>query len=122
MTFTKTIKESLFLFDELAILLQKSMPLRAKYNLNKLYEVLSLEKKKFDEFRKAYFDNEEFAYLDEDGIKKHIKAEKVDDFLKEIEEYLSIEIEFNFLNEFDLFSQVTLLENENFPTFFKLFA
>jgi len=122
MTFTKTIKESLFLFDELAILLQKSMPLRAKYNLNKLYEVLSLEKKKFDEFRKAYFDNEEYAILDEDGIKKHIKAEKVDDFLKEIEEYLSIEIEFNFLNEFDLFSQVNLLENENFPTFFKLFA
>jgi len=122
MTFTKTIKESIFLFDELAILLQKSMPLRAKYNLNKLYEVLALEKKKFEEFRKAYFDNEEYAILDEDGIKKHIKAEKVEYFLKEIEEYLSIEIEFNFLNEFDLFSQVNLLENENFPIFFKLFA
>jgi hypothetical protein len=121
MNFTKTIKESLFLFDELAILLQKSMPLRAKYNLNKLYEVLSLEKKKFEEFRKAYFDNKDFSYLDEDGIKKHIKAEKVEDFLKEIEEYLLIEIEFNFLNEFDLFSQVNLFENENFPTFFKLF-
>ena len=117
-----TIKESVLLYNELLILIKKAMPLKTKYHLNKLYEQTTTEFTKFEEFRKTYFDNDEFAFNDEVNNQKQIKSEKQNEFLNAIEEYLLIEIEFNFLNEFDLFSQVNLLENENFPTFFKLFA
>jgi hypothetical protein len=117
-----TIKESILLYNELLILIKKAMPLKTKYHLNKLYEQTTTEFTKFEEFRKTYFDNDEFTFNDEVNNQKQIKSEKQDEFLKEIEEYLSIEIEINFQNEFDLYSKVELLENENFPTFYKLLA
>jgi hypothetical protein len=117
-----TIKESVLLYNELLILIKKAMPLKTKYHLNKLYEQTITEFSKFEEFRKSYFDNDEFAFNDEENNQKQIKSEKQNEFLNAIEEYLSIEIEINFQNEFDLYSKVELLENENFPTFYKLLA
>jgi nitric oxide reductase activation protein len=117
-----TIKESVLLYNELLILIKKAMPLKTKYYLNKLFEQTTTEFTKFEEFRKSYFDNDEFAFNDEVNNQKQIKSEKQDEFLNAIEEYLSIEIEINFQNEFDLYSKVELLENENLPTFYKLLA
>ena len=117
-----TIKESVLLYNELSILIKKAMPLKTKYYLNKLYEQTSTEYGKFEEFRKTYFDNDEFAFNDEINNQKQIKSEKQDEFLNAIEEYLQIETEINFQNEFDLYSKVELLENENFPIFYKLLA
>jgi len=117
-----TIKESVLLYNELLILIAKAMPLKTKYYLNKLFEQTKIEFSKFEEFRKSYFDNDEFAFNDEVNNQKQIKSEKQDEFLNAIEEYLSIEIEINFQNEFDLYSKVELLENENFPIFYKLLA
>jgi len=117
-----TIKESVLLYNELSILIKKAMPLKTKYHLNKLYEQTTTEFTKFEEFRKTYFDNDEFAFNDEVNNQKQIKSEKQDEFLNAIEEYLQIEIEINFQNEFDLYSKVELLENENFSTFYKLLA
>jgi hypothetical protein len=117
-----TIKESILLYNELLILIKKAMPLKTKYHLNKLFEHTTQEFNKFEEFRKSYFDNEEFAFNDVENNQKQIKSEKQNEFLNAIEEYLSIAIEINFLNEFDLYSKVELLENENFPTFYKLLA
>jgi hypothetical protein len=117
-----TIKESILLYNELLILIKKAMPLKTKYYLNKLYEQTTQEFNKFEEFRKSYFDNDEFAFNDVENNQKQIKSEKQNEFLNAIEEYLLIEIEINFQNEFDLYSKVELLENENFPTFYKLLA
>jgi uncharacterized HAD superfamily protein len=117
-----TIKESILLYNELFILIKKAMPLKTKYHLNKLLEHTTQEFNKFEEFRKSYFDNEEFAFNDVENNQKQIKSEKQNEFLNAIEEYLSIEIEINFQNEFDLYSKVELLENENFSTFYKLLA
>lgn len=121
MTHKITIQEALILTDELTVLIQKSMPLRAKYNLNKLYDVVKVEKDKLNEFIKPYFALDKFGELNEETNQTVIKKQHHEEYFGIINEYLSIEIEITFKSEFDLFSQVVLNENENFPTFFNLF-
>ena len=121
MTHKITIQEALILTDELTVLIQKSMPLRAKYHLNKLFDVVKVEKDKLNEFIKPYFALDKFGELNEETNQTVIKKEHHEEYFSIINEYLSIEIEITFKSEFDLFSQVVLNENENFPTFYNLF-
>lgn len=121
MTHKITIQEALTLTNELTVLIQKSMPLRAKYHLNKLYDVIKVEKEKLNEFIKPYFDLDKFGELNEETNQTVIKKEYHEEYFEIINEYLSIEIEITFKSDFDLFSQVVLNENENFPTFYNLF-
>ena len=121
MTHKITIQEALILTDELTVLIQKSMPLRAKYNLNNLFDSIKVEKDKLNEFIKPYFALDKFGELNEETNQTVIKKEHHEEYFKIINEYLSIEIEITFKSEFDLFSQVVLNENENFPTFYNLF-
>lgn len=121
MTHKITIHEALILTDELTVLIQKSMPLRAKYHLNKLFDSIKVEKDKLNEFIKPYFAIDKFGELNEETNQTVIKKENHEEYFKIINEYLSIEIEITFKSEFDLFSQVVLNENENFPTFYNLF-
>jgi hypothetical protein len=121
MTHKITIQEALTLTNELTVLIQKSMPLRAKYHLNKLYDVIKVEKEKLNEFINPYFDLDKFGELNEETNQTVIKKEHHEEYFSIINEYLSIEIEITFKSEFDLFSQVVLNENENFPTFYNLF-
>lgn len=121
MTHKITIQEALTLTNELTVLIQKSMPLRAKYHLNKLYDVIKVEKEKLNEFIKPYFALDKFGELNEETNQTVIKKEHHEEYFEIINEYLSIEIEITFKSDFDLFSQVVLNENENFPTFYNLF-
>lgn len=121
MTHKITIQEALVLTDELTVLIQKSMPLRAKYNLNKLYDVVKVEKDKLNEFIKPFFALDVFGELNAETNQTVIKKEHHEEYFEHINEYLQIEIEITFKCEFDLFSQVVLNENENFPTFYNLF-
>ena len=121
MTHKITIQEALTLTNELTVLIQKSMPLRAKYHLNKLFDVVKVEKDKLNEFIKPYFALDKFGELNEETNQTVIKKEHHEEYFAIINEYLSIEIEITFKSDFDLFSQVVLNENENFPTFYNLF-
>lgn len=120
MTHTLTIENAVLLTDELIKLINKSMPLKAKYNLNKLYDVVKIEKEKLNEFIKPYFSKDKWGEDLGDGQSK-IKDEFQIEYYELIKEYLAIEISINFINDFKLYESIEIDNNENFPIFYNLF-
>lgn len=119
MTHTITIDKAILLHKELEKLVNKSMPLRASYHLGKLFEQLKIEKNKLNDFIQPYFSLEKWGELQEDGQLK-IKEEFIQEYLTLVNEYLSIEIEIVFRNEFELYEKIELSVHEYFPIFYSL--
>jgi hypothetical protein len=119
MTHTITIDKAILLHKELEKLVNKSMPLRASYHLGKLFEQLKVEKNKLNDFIQPYFSIEKWGELQEDG-QLRIKQEFIQEYLILVNEYLSIEIEIVFKNEFELFEKIELSIDEYFPIFYSL--
>lgn len=119
MTHTITINKAILLHKELEKLVNKSMPLRASYHLGKLFEQLKVEKNKLNDFIQPYFSLEKWGELQENG-QSRIKEEFIQDYLTIVNEYLSIEIEIVFRNEFELYEKIELSIDEYFPIFYSL--
>ena len=88
-------------------------------NLTKTLEQLKIEKNKLNDFIQPYFSIEKWGELQEDG-QLRIKEEFIQEYLTLVNEYLSIEIEIIFRNEFELYEKIELTVHEYFPIFYSL--
>jgi enolase len=100
-------------------LISKSMPLRAKYHLQKLSDCIKPDVDKWLAFSKDLI--EKYSVVNAETQEKGIDFTKVEEINAQIEEYYSIDTEITFKSEFELFANIETSENENFPTFFNLF-